>query len=178
MKIEMQWGEQMFYKMLEKARDAWYISSECTVSDLISYMEQKGELRDAQIDAIKTYLYLKIACQCQPLRRLFIQGKFNSMDLDALPLSTDARAYLKGNRAAAALLEYASLTDKDGQVISPKLKGFLFIGHGRNILRIVGVGGRYDGIDGQHLRPCGTGAGHFQLLVNMGIPYILYINAA
>lgn len=115
----------MFYKMLERARNVWYASSACTVSDLIAYMEQKGELRDAQIDAIKTYLYLKVACQCQPLRRLFIQGKFNFMDLDALPLSTGSRSYLKENRAAAALLEYASLTDKDGQVISPKLKAQL-----------------------------------------------------
>lgn len=29
----------MFYKMIERARDCWYASPECTVTDLINYME-------------------------------------------------------------------------------------------------------------------------------------------
>ena len=44
----------MFYKMIERARDRWYASQECTVTDLIGYMIQQGYLRDAQIEAIKT----------------------------------------------------------------------------------------------------------------------------
>ena len=66
----------MFYKMIERARDRWYSSSKCTVSDLTNYMVQKGHLRDAQIEAIKTYLYLKIACNCLPLKKLFLPGIF------------------------------------------------------------------------------------------------------
>ena len=31
-------------------------------------------MRDAQIEAIKTYLFLKIACQNQPLWELFYNG--------------------------------------------------------------------------------------------------------
>ena len=42
----------MFYKMIERARDCWYACQECTVVDLINYMTQKGNLRDAQIEAI------------------------------------------------------------------------------------------------------------------------------
>lgn len=52
----------MFYKMIEKARDRWCASQNCTVPDLVAYMTHQGHLRDAQIEAIKTYLYLKIAC--------------------------------------------------------------------------------------------------------------------
>ncbi len=112
----------MFYKMIEMARDRWYASKECTVTDLVAYISHKGQLRDAQIEAIKTYLYLKIACGCQSLKRLFIQGAFNSLDLDELALSSDAREYLKSHKAAAALLEYACLTNDAGEQVSEKLE--------------------------------------------------------
>lgn len=52
----------MFYKMIEKARERWCASQNCTVTNLVAYMTHQGHLRDAQIEAIKTYLYLKIAC--------------------------------------------------------------------------------------------------------------------
>lgn len=34
----------MFYKMIERARDRWYTSPECTGSDLTNYMVQQGHL--------------------------------------------------------------------------------------------------------------------------------------
>ena len=68
---------------------------ECTVNDLISYMINRGGLRDAQIEAIKTYLFLKIACEGKPLNILFSSGKFNSIDLDNKPLSRTARECLR-----------------------------------------------------------------------------------
>ena len=112
----------MFYKMIEQARDCWYASPECTVADLIKYMIQQGYLRDAQIEAIKTYLYLKVACNCQPLKKLFCQGAFNTLDLDELEISKGAREFLKENPAAAALLEYALLKNEAGDQVSPKLE--------------------------------------------------------
>lgn len=112
----------MFYKMIERARDRWYASSDCTVTDLVGYMIQRGHLRDAQIEAIKTYLYLKIACKCQLLKKLFCQGAFNSMDLDSLEISKSTREYLKSKKSAAALLEYACLTNDAGVQVSPKLE--------------------------------------------------------
>ena len=57
----------MFYKMIECARDRWYASANCTIQSLIEYMSRQGNLRDAQIDAIKTYLFLKIGCENKPL---------------------------------------------------------------------------------------------------------------
>lgn len=61
----------MFYKMIENARDRWYASTECTIKSMTDYIESKGMLRDAQINAIKTYLFLKISCESRPLADLF-----------------------------------------------------------------------------------------------------------
>lgn len=108
--------------MIARARDRWYASPECTVADLLNYMTQRGNMRDAQIEAIKTYLYLKVACNCQPLKKLFCQGAFNTLDLDDLEISKSTREFLKSRRAAAALLEYALLTNEAGDQVSPKLE--------------------------------------------------------
>lgn len=52
--------------MINKQRDIWY-AKDCPIADIISYIEKTNQMRDAQIDAIKTYLYLKIACENKPL---------------------------------------------------------------------------------------------------------------
>ena len=64
----------MFYKLIKRKSDEWYKSSECTVNSLIDYMIEKGELRDAQIEAIKIYLYLKINCDNKNLIDLLNKG--------------------------------------------------------------------------------------------------------
>ena len=92
----------MFYKMIERARNRWYASADCTIQSLIEYMTGQGNLRDAQIDAIKTYLFLKIGCGNKPLAVLFSSGKFNSLNLDDLEISNKVREYFCSNRAAAA----------------------------------------------------------------------------
>lgn len=111
----------MFYKMIERSRDRWYASPECTVVDLINYMTQKGYLRDAQIEAIKTYLFLKIACGNEPLHRLFSNGKFNSLNLDDLEISNKVREYFAENPEAAALYEYSCLTNDADEMVAAKL---------------------------------------------------------
>ena len=111
----------MFYKMIERARDRWYASPDCTVTDLIQYMIHQGHLRDAQIEAIKTYLFLKIACGNEPLYRLFSSGKFNSLNLDDLEISNKVREYFAANPAAAALYEYSCLTNNADEMLAAKL---------------------------------------------------------
>lgn len=54
------------------------------VHNLIDYIEKTGQMRDAQIEAIKVYLFLKIGCQCQPLSSLFTHGVFNNIVLDTM----------------------------------------------------------------------------------------------
>lgn len=112
----------MFYKMIENKCKEWYSSEECTVNDIINYIVKTGEMRDAQVEAIKIYLYLKIAHNCETLERLFMHGAFNTLDLNELPLPVSTREYLENNPAAAALYEYATLTNDKGEQVSPKIE--------------------------------------------------------
>ena len=112
----------MFYKMIENKCKQWYNSNACTVKNLIEYIEKTGQMRDAQIDAIKTYLFLKIGCECKPLDVLFRNGVFNSIDLNEIELSKTARDFLEVNSAATALLEFASLKNDKNEQVSEKLE--------------------------------------------------------
>lgn len=115
----------MFYKMIENARNRWFASSECTITPIIDYIESKGMMRDAQIDAIKTYLYLKICCESKPLADLFCEGKFNTIDLDSVQASVTVHQKLNRDTAAAALLEYACLRNNKGKQVSEQLEEFI-----------------------------------------------------
>lgn len=112
----------MFYKMIENKCKEWYKSQECTVKNIIEYIEKTGEMRDAQVEAIKIYLFLKIACDCKPLNQLFTEGFFNTIDLDSIELSTSTREYLEEHSAAVALLEYSRLKNDKGEQLSEKLE--------------------------------------------------------
>ena len=115
----------MFYKLIEKKRNEWLSSPDCTVKDVIQYIEQRGKMRDAQIDAIKTFLYLKIVCGNQPLKQLFSQGFFNTLDIREEPLTDTVRNKLLADKAAAALYEYSKLKRKNGEQLSPKLEEYI-----------------------------------------------------
>lgn len=112
----------MFYQMITNARNHWLASQDCAVKDLITYIENTCQMRDAQVDAIKTYLFLKIGCNCKPLALLFQEGRFNTLDLQTVELSTPARTYLEGHPAAAALLEYACLKNDTEEQVSQNLE--------------------------------------------------------
>ena len=73
------------------------------------------------VEAIKTYLFLKIKCQNQPLSNLFVNGTFNNLNLDEIEISNNLREYLKSHPAAAALYEYASLKNDKGVQLSEKI---------------------------------------------------------
>lgn len=85
-------------------------------------MEKAGQMRDAQIDAIKTYLFLKISCDCRPIAQLFQEGHFNTLDLQTIELSSATRSYMEEHPAAAALLEYVSLNNDTGEQVSKRLE--------------------------------------------------------
>lgn len=112
----------MFYKMIENKCKQWYLSNDCTVKSLINYIEKTGQIRDAQIEAIKTYLFLKIKCECKPLGVLLKEGFFNSIDLDKAEITSSTRSYLLNNPAAAALFEYSILKNDRGEQVSTKLE--------------------------------------------------------
>ena len=112
----------MFYKMIANKCKEWYLSEQCTVRDLIEYIVKTGQMRDAQIEAIRVYLYLKINCECKSLEFLFRYGYFNSINLNDIELLTATREYLEEHPAAVALLEYSRLTNDKGEQVSEKLE--------------------------------------------------------
>lgn len=111
----------MFYKIIEKKRDEWLRSQSCVITDLIHYIEHQHKMRDAQIESIKTYLFLKIECQNRPLWELFASGKFNTTNVDDLEVNKATREILESNPAALALWEYASVSDETGNANSPQI---------------------------------------------------------
>lgn len=112
----------MFRDMIQNRCKAWYASNQCTVKEQISYIMARGAMRDAQIEAIKTYLFLKIACENRPLPYLFKSGTFNTLDLDEEELRSSTRDYLKGNPAAAAFYEFCKLSENEDKNIGKILK--------------------------------------------------------
>lgn len=115
----------MFYHMVKKKCGEWYESPACTVQGVIDYIRSAGFMRDAQLEAIKIYLFLKIAGGNRPLQELFAEGFFNTLVVDELPLSVTARAAFKENPAAVALYEFATMQDDSGHELSPELAGRL-----------------------------------------------------
>lgn len=121
----------MFYDMIKRKRDGWLSRPDCPVRATIRAMEDAakggGGLRNVQIDAIKTYLFLKIACGNRPLAELFSSGAMTSLELDDDTLmSARARAHLASHPASLALLEFA-LQREDGSkdVLAPALADLL-----------------------------------------------------
>ncbi len=113
----------MFYKLIEKKRNEWLASDECTIKDLLKYIEQRGMMRDAQMEAIKTYLFLKLYCKNAPLWKLFSDGIFtDEQTVKTLKATARSMETLRTTPAAVALLEYARLHDKKGQNLSNELE--------------------------------------------------------
>ena len=115
----------MFYKLIEKKRNEWLASDDCTIKDLLTYIVQRGMMRDAQMEAIKTYLFLKIACLNKPLWKLFVDGVFNDTNIGQVELTDKAREIFKSNKAAVALFQYSRLKDKKGKQLAPELETFI-----------------------------------------------------
>ena len=109
----------MFFKLIEIKRNAWLQSPTCPIRSLVDYMESRGMLRDAQIEAIKTYLFLKIGCQNKPLWRLFHGGILSSPD--SIAITGAERGLLGDNIPALALMQYAALPNKSGKALAPEL---------------------------------------------------------
>ena len=64
----------MFHALLAIGRDAWLARPDCPARGLLAYMRQRGALRPVQIDALATYLFLKLRCGNAPLWRIFMDG--------------------------------------------------------------------------------------------------------
>ena len=115
----------MFYKLIEKKRNEWLASDDCTIKELLRYIEKRNMMRDAQLEAIKTYLYLKVVHNNKPLWKLFVEGAFNDTDVEKLELTEKARQVFISNKAAVALFQYSRLKDKKGKQLAPELEKYI-----------------------------------------------------
>lgn len=97
----------MLQTIIEYHKNQWLNSDDCTVRPIIDYIKNKGQLREAQYEAIETYLYLKIIGQNKPLWKIFSEGSFsNGDDLSKLNINQTAREIFEKNIAAKSLLNF------------------------------------------------------------------------
>ena len=95
----------MFFQLIEKKRDRWFegISETHPVKVLMRHIATVDALRDAQVGAVKTYLFLKLECGARPLWELFSSGIFNTSDPEQSSRYRESREYLKSHSGALAL---------------------------------------------------------------------------
>jgi superfamily II DNA or RNA helicase len=112
----------MLNNIIEHKKRKWLQSNDCPVKDLVLYMKEKGNLRDTQIEAIETYLFLKIEGQNKPLWKLFSEGFFtNGTDLTKLNINQAARDFLTKNKSAQALYDFSRQKNGDTTLL-PELE--------------------------------------------------------
>ena len=111
--IEKTWynyfgGYTMFHELINQKCKEWYQSDDCKIKNVIDYIIKQDKMRDAQVEAIKLYLFFKIYCKNLPLSTLFNQGYFlKNIDIDSIPLSKQFRCFLYDNKSARQLYEIA-----------------------------------------------------------------------
>lgn len=113
----------MLNRIIEIKKQEWLQSTDCPVKDLVQYIKDKGKLRDTQIEAIETYLFLKIEGQNKPLWQLFSEGFFtNGTDLSKLNINQAARDFLNGNKSAHALFDFTRQKIGGSTTLLPELE--------------------------------------------------------
>ena len=113
----------MLFNLILIKKNQWLNSSECNIKYLIDYIRTKDQLRETQIEAIETYLFLKIKGENKPLWVLFSEGFFinNHQDLSKLNINQQAREFLENNISARALFEFSRMK-VNGESLLPDLE--------------------------------------------------------
>ena len=97
----------MLNEIVKLKTKQWLKSPDCAVKDLIKHIRKIGYLREAQIEAIEIYLFLKLKGNNKPLWKLFTEGFFtNGTDLTKININQNARNYLENNIAAHSLFDF------------------------------------------------------------------------
>lgn len=98
----------MLHNIIKKKKNEWLQSKDCSVSSMVRYIRERGFLRDTQIEAIETYLFLKIQGQNRPLWQLFSEGFFtDEVDLAKFDINQCVREYFETHKNAYALYDFA-----------------------------------------------------------------------
>lgn len=116
----------MLNDLINNKKKEWLDSDECTVKSLLQYIKEKNALRDAQIEAIETFLFLKLKGQNKPLSQLFIEGFFNNEeDLSELNINQRAREVFEQSSAARALFEFSRRINSDSNTQFSGLQDYI-----------------------------------------------------
>lgn len=112
----------MFHQIIQRQKNNWLASKDCAIKELVAYIKQKEELRSPQIEAIETYLFLKIKGENKPLWQLLTEGFFiENVSLEKLSLNQETRDFLSENKPAFAIYCFAS-SKENGKSILPELE--------------------------------------------------------
>jgi len=96
----------MLNNLIFRKAQEWIISDTCTVKPLFEHMNRNGNLREAQIQALLVYLFLKIEGGNKPLSTLFSENFFGQdEDLSNLNINQNLRNVLENNHTAKALFD-------------------------------------------------------------------------
>ncbi len=113
--------ENMLNTVIQLKTAEWIESEECSVKDLLGYIRKKGELRDTQIQALETYLFLKIKGENKALWQLFSEGFFDEDQTDKYFVRhPDAINFLDQNISAKAVFNFAAQPNGE-KVLLPSL---------------------------------------------------------
>ena len=100
----------MLNELITRKKNQWLRSDTCPVNALSSYIRKQGYLRETQVEAIETYLYLKIEGSNKPLWELFSENFFtDDIDLNSLNINQETRKFLQKNTNANALYGFSTL---------------------------------------------------------------------
>ena len=112
----------MLNELITRKKNQWLRSDTCPVNALSSYIRKQGYLRETQVEAIETYLYLKIEGSNKPLWELFSENFFtDDIDLNRLNINQETRKFLQINTNAKALYGFSTLEQQDGNLLLPEL---------------------------------------------------------
>jgi hypothetical protein len=83
-------------------------------------------LREAQIDAVTTYLFLKLNCENRPLLKLFSGELFSpSENLAELNINQKTRKIFESNKSARSLYEFSRTKNGNGMSLFPELEKYI-----------------------------------------------------
>lgn len=105
----------MLHNLIERRKQQWLSSPDCPMQDVFAYINKTGKMREPQIAAIETYLFLKTEGENRPLANLLSSGFFISEEdedaLDDMKISHNARNFLLDNKVAMSLYKFAQLNE-------------------------------------------------------------------
>ncbi len=103
----------MFYSIIQQKTRDWVNAPTCPVAPLLAYICKRAALRETQISAIETYLFLKIEGKGLSLASLFSNGFFNRCeDMAHARISQIARDRFAIDPAALALFQLCSALEQ------------------------------------------------------------------